>query len=72
MSRGHLSRESIILGANCPGATNCPEGGIILGGDCPGGIVLGAIVLGLGGNCSGSNFPRWQLSRWELSCSHLV
>ena len=68
MSRGHRSRELIILGGNYLGE-------IFLGGICAMGNCLGR-----GGNCLGDNCPRWEffggivwgeLSRGKLSCSHL-
>ena len=61
MSRGHRSRESIILGGNYLGAIFL--GGICAGGNCfgdngPRWEFLGGIVRG-------------ELSRGEFSCSHL-
>ena len=73
MSRGLLSRGSIIQEGNFPGTIICGQfsqvgfvrgvivlGEIILRGHCPGGNVQEAIVLGgncLWGNCPGGNWP---------------
>ena len=88
MSRGLLSRGSIIQEGNFPGTVICGQfsqvgfvrgvivlGEIILRGNCPGGNVQGAIVHGaiiLGGNCPGGNCPRWQLSVGQLSRRELA
>ena len=59
MSRGHLSRGSIILGGNCPGTIIW--GQFFLRGVVPGVIVRGAINLGGNcpvGVCAGDNCPR--------------
>ena len=66
MARGHLSRGSIILGGNCPGAIiwgQFSSVGIFWGVIVRGAIVWGVIVLGgncpgeivLSGNCPGGN-----------------
>ena len=78
MSRGLLSRGSIIQEGNFPGTIICGQfsqvgfvrgvivlGEIILRGNCPGGNVQGAIVQD--GNYTWGNHPRWQLSRRQLS-----
>ena len=73
MSRGYLSRGSVIIGGSCPGAIIWGQfsyvlivlGAIVweeiaLGGNYPGRIAWGAIVLGgncPGGNCPGGNCP---------------
>ena len=71
MSRGHLLS---LQGVNYPRRKlfGCNYlGTIFLSGNCPGENCPGTIDQGggncLGGNCPSNNYPRWELSRGQLS-----